>query len=468
MRIESIGHAAILIETKGLRILSDPWWAGPCFGSQWWIYPKACVEPVEAAPVDFIYISHGHVDHLHNGTLSRLPKTAKCLVSSTLDIAEPLERLGFEVWQLDPGERRDLGNGVTAVIDPTCNADTLMVIQDGSATCVNLNDALHAAPESVQDKVIADLNAQYPSIDYVYCGYGIASHFPCCYSIPGKDDVACAIKRQKFFNRQWCSIVHRLVPRFAVPFAADVALLEDDLFWSNEPIHNTERPTDVFRAMYPDSAITVFDAAPGFAIEDGKVLHECLFQPVSAEKLRADYRDEIITANKATKPSDEAVEEIADLLRRNTQLCRSYLLELAQNYRFLITLKEADRGIEIRKTGTEVVVETRSCSDIRTADYDVEFVTRYSYIRRALTQRYGHEVIFVGSGGIFRYRDAARARENIHRELTMLLRLHEKSPMSRFGEQSKLLFTLKNRVKAMLGRLDTDIYDLSHWITGGA
>lgn len=88
VKIDSIGHAAILIEANGLRVLSDPWWAGPCFGSQWWQYPKAYLAPIEAAAPDYIYISHGHADHLDNGTLSRLPKTAKCLVSSTSDMGE--------------------------------------------------------------------------------------------------------------------------------------------------------------------------------------------------------------------------------------------------------------------------------------------------------------------------------------------------------------------------------------------
>ena len=94
MKIDSIGHAAILIETKGLRILSDPWWAGPCFESQGWLYPKENLAPVEAVAPDYIYISHGHVDHLHNGTLSRLPKPAKCLVSSTIDMSASGSRSG--------------------------------------------------------------------------------------------------------------------------------------------------------------------------------------------------------------------------------------------------------------------------------------------------------------------------------------------------------------------------------------
>ena len=202
-------------------------------------------------------------------------------------------------------------------------------------------------------------------------------------------------------------------------------------------------------------------------IQDGKVLKERLFEPVSAERLRQEFKDEIVTANKVTKPSDEAVEELADLLRKNTETCHAYLTELAENYRFLITLKDADKSLEIRKTGLNMFVETLPISNVRVADYDIEFCSRYSYVRRALTQLYGNEVIFVGSGGIFKYRDPARARQNIHRELVMLLRVHEDAPRSRFGDQSKFLYLIKTGIKALLGRLDTDIYDLSHWIADG-
>src|SRR5262245_30054813 len=75
------GHASLLIETHGLRILSDPWWKGPCLGAQWWLYPEPCVDPVQAGPIDYIYISHGHHDHFHPATLRTLPRTSRVLVS---------------------------------------------------------------------------------------------------------------------------------------------------------------------------------------------------------------------------------------------------------------------------------------------------------------------------------------------------------------------------------------------------
>ena len=62
MQITFVGHASILIETKGVRILSDPWWRGPCFGAQWWGYPPAFTGAVQPR-VGYIYISHGHHDH---------------------------------------------------------------------------------------------------------------------------------------------------------------------------------------------------------------------------------------------------------------------------------------------------------------------------------------------------------------------------------------------------------------------
>ena len=176
------------------------------------------------------------------------------------------------------------------------------------------------------------------------------------------------------------------------------------------------------------------------------------------------YEKEIVTANTVKKPSGEAVEELAELLRRNTNITRNYLLEVAHNYRFLITLKEADRSIEICKIGTEIVVETRSVSEIQASDYDIEFSSRYSYVRRALTQRYGNEVLFVGSGGIFKYRDNAQARENLHRELVTLLCFHEQPPSSRFGNQSKVLYLIKQKIKAIIGRTEFDYYDLNNWI----
>ena len=261
MRITQLTHASMLIEAGGARIITDPWWQGPCFGAQWWNFPRPYLDPVQQGSLDYIYVSHGHNDHFHPGTLKTLPRSATVLVSKNIDLGEYIRELGFDVVELTDDQGFDISSEVRIRIVETASEDTFLVVSDGKETCVNLNDALHATSEAVQDKFCDYIKRQFGKLDYVFCGYGVASHFPNCYRVPGKDYAATAAERQKYFNRQWVRIINALEPRFGFPFAADVALLENDLIWSLEPLHNAERPTDAFEKMHPESQTRVIDIA---------------------------------------------------------------------------------------------------------------------------------------------------------------------------------------------------------------
>jgi hypothetical protein len=72
--------------------------------------------------------------------------------------------------------------------------------------------------------------------------------------------------------------------------------------------------------------------------------------------------------------------------------------------------------------------------------------------------------LFVGSGIVIEYQTPKRARENLHQELTVLLRVHDDAPASRWGDQPKLLFRAKRSIKWVLGMLEEDKYDLNQWL----
>ena len=466
MKITLIGHAAILVETRGVRILSDPWWQGPCFGAQWWPQRKPWLEPLSEAPPDFIYLSHGHGDHFHAGTMRRMPKTAKVLVSNSIGLEGPVADMGFDVIALAPKEVREIAPQLRVEVSPVIperGGDTFLVIDDGNEICFNLNDALHAAPKFIQEQITNDLTRRYGAADYVFCGYGTASHFPNCFRIPGKDDYATAARRQGHFNAAWAAIVAKLQPRFAFPFAADVAILDHDLLWTNEPVHNVDRPTHRFRAMHPASPTNVFDIAPGFTIDTGTVTREILFEKVKADEISLVRADDILKANTVKPPTRSEVGGLADALRQHTRHCAAYLREFKGDYRFLIVLKATDTGIQIIKSGNSVdVFLTDEPTDRST--YDLVFTTRYSYLRRAVLTEYGHEIIFVGSGGLWEYRNRAIAETNLHRELAILLRKIDTPPRSRFGDQPAWLFHGKRLIKALLTKSsENDLYDLSAW-----
>jgi Beta-lactamase superfamily domain len=462
MKITFIGHASILVETRGLSVLSDPWWGSPCFGAQWWNYPSAAAHLAEGRKLDYIYISHGHHDHLHPGTLGRLDRGARVLIAAGTDLAPSIQAAGFQVIEVEPAATCDLGNGVHCRISPTCNDDSLMIISDGEEVCVNLNDALHAAPPAVQATFVERIRAWYPKLDYVFCGFGVASHFPNCYRIPGKDRERTAQKRQQYFNSQWAVLMAALQPRFAFPFAADVVLLEDDLFWANVATHNGQRPVDALRQVAPQFPGTALDIAPGFQIVDGRVAQPNLHQQLDPQQLRAELAQGVTRANSYPGTDAAAAEAVLQLLRANLEKCRPYLAGYPEDYRILIRFRGAPQGIIIEKRATELRAELVDDS-AAAGNCNLTFTTRLPYLRMSLSTQYGNETLFVGSGCLLDYPSREQARRNLQRELSVMLRRQEHALTPRPKSPNRLIVAAKRAIKRLLGRREVDLYDVVTW-----
>lgn len=460
MKVTHVGHACILIQAKGLSVLSDPWWRGPCFSAQWWQHPQPYLEALEGQRLDYIYISHGHEDHLHFGTLKTLDRSARVLVAKSTNLAEHIRDLGFEVLEVDEHEERSLGHGLVCRIVPTQGGDTFMTLTDGHETVVNLNDAVHPLSKFARNRFIRRIIRCHPRIDYVFCGYGAASHFPNCYIVPGEDRERSAEKRQLFFNHSWARIIHGLKPRFGFPFAADVVLLEDDLFWSNAPVHNVERPPEVFRRLYPGDRTEVLDITSGFVIEDGKVVSRSLKSPVSTKELEETCREKIARANRYGSVDEKDVEVVRELVEKNVEKHHGYLSSFDGDYRALIRFRNSDAGLELTKRGKRVEVSAITVSATPASGYDLAYTTRLPYLRRSLTTPYGHETLFVGSGGIFEYFSADRIREHLHDEL-MVIVSQKGAPSSRRKKK------LKRLVKDLINRDEYDMYNLRRWKVPG-
>lgn len=82
-RVRWLGHAALLVESDGQRILIDPFLTGN---------PKAVLRAEEAA-ADFILISHGHGDHV--GDAIDIARRTGAAVIANYEIAEWLGKQGL-------------------------------------------------------------------------------------------------------------------------------------------------------------------------------------------------------------------------------------------------------------------------------------------------------------------------------------------------------------------------------------
>ena len=103
-QVTYLGHACVLIEMGGARILMDPWLVGPCQANGWWHMPAAAATPEALGGVDYIMVSHVHDDHFHLPTLERLPRSATAIVPYGLNpwIADSFRDLGFaQVIEID-------------------------------------------------------------------------------------------------------------------------------------------------------------------------------------------------------------------------------------------------------------------------------------------------------------------------------------------------------------------------------
>ena len=123
LRVTSIGHATLLVQTRGLNLLIDPVWSERAS-------PFALVGPRRAsAPgvaladlprLDAILVTHNHYDHLDLATLSRLRRDNPCRIIAPLGNDAIIRRhdRALAVEAYDWGERVALSSDVVATPVP--------------------------------------------------------------------------------------------------------------------------------------------------------------------------------------------------------------------------------------------------------------------------------------------------------------------------------------------------------------
>jgi hypothetical protein len=403
-----VGHACLETEVRGKRIVSDPWWAGPAYTDQWHPWPRPASEGLEARPIDYLYLSHGHEDHLHAATLERLGRGATVLVPAFLTGAmdDYVRSLGFErVVAMQHGQRADLGQGVTA----TCyvNAiDSMLVVEDGEEVLVNANDALHASPAAVADHFCDLLRRNHPPVTALFLGFGGASWFPNCLRLPGKDDRAAALRREQLLADNFARIVVRTAPRLACAFAASFVLLDPAVRWVNEVKLEVPGPDEAFRRRSGGGATACRLLAPGDVVE-GAAVHPGPRSRPTREGLEAAYAGEL--------------RGDCERLARCEPLAAGTLGELAAEIEErLRAARRAEPALELdlrlrEAPGAAIRLSTRdraASARVRAPRADVPALElRLQILRAVLDGPYGAESITIGCGAVAHLLDARQLRD---------------------------------------------------------
>ena len=162
MHFETLGNASvILFDGTHPVIATDPWLAGTCYFGSWGLDHALTPEQIENfRNADYLWISHGHPDHLHDESLAMLPRGKRILLPDHYDgeIASHLTELGFEVHILKYRSWFQVSPDVRVLCIDNVNQDAILVIEADGALIINLNDS----PLCGEYRFLRNLVRRYP------------------------------------------------------------------------------------------------------------------------------------------------------------------------------------------------------------------------------------------------------------------------------------------------------------------
>ncbi len=247
MRITYLGHAAMLVEVDGIRILMDPWLTDPTYHGTWWHYPPLQLGVRDLPKIDYLYVSHEHPDHFDPPTLAQLDKNVHLVIGNFARkrFRDRLAAIGFRrISELDFATDFpcDGGRMTLRLIKPDRPwDDSAILVRDGQTTLLNVNDC------HLDQATLSGLGRDH-SIDIAFLTFTGASQYPGCFDF----SLASKIERARYSKtghlEEFVNWARLLRTKRAVPAAGNHAFLaEDQLFLNNTQYANT--PADAIEAL---------------------------------------------------------------------------------------------------------------------------------------------------------------------------------------------------------------------------
>lgn len=140
---ETIGNATLICHDAGPVLVTDPWVDGGAYFGSWTLSHEIPPEQREAiARCPYVWLSHGHPDHLSAESLEKL-KGRKILLPNHFGqrIRDDLLAQGFDVQVLMDRVWTPLSQRIRVLCIPDMNQDAVLLVDIGGKLVVNLNDA---------------------------------------------------------------------------------------------------------------------------------------------------------------------------------------------------------------------------------------------------------------------------------------------------------------------------------------
>lgn len=247
MHVTYLGHAAILVEAAGTRILMDPWLTDPTYHGTWWHYPPLELGVRDLPRIDMLYLSHEHPDHFDPPTLAQLDKNVHVVIAeyARKRFRDRIAALGFRrITELPYHTDFPCGaGGLTArLIAPDRPwDDSAILLRHDRTTVLNVNDC------HLDEATLAQLGREH-TIDLAFLTFTGASQYPGCFDFPISSKIERALFSKRSHLHEFVNWARLLRTRRAVPAAGNHALLAEDQLFLNTPTY-ANTPADAIAVL---------------------------------------------------------------------------------------------------------------------------------------------------------------------------------------------------------------------------
>jgi len=139
---ETIGNATLIVYDGKPLLATDPWLGGSCYFGSWTLpYEIPDVQRQSISDCPYVWLSHGHPDHIHSQSLETL-RGCKILIPDHFGsrLYEDLLAENFDVTVLVSGQFLKLSDRVSICSFADFHQDAALIVKIGSTVVANLND----------------------------------------------------------------------------------------------------------------------------------------------------------------------------------------------------------------------------------------------------------------------------------------------------------------------------------------
>jgi UDP-MurNAc hydroxylase len=239
MILTLVNHASIVVESLGVRLITDPWLEGKAFNNGWTLLSPRRLRYEDFATITHIWFSHEHPDHFVPSNLKRIPeeyrRRIRVLFHETRDkrVISLCKGLGFEIQELPEDKPVSLAQGFRLMSGRQDLLDSWMAVFAEGKTLLNMNDCVF--PDR---RDLVKVKKRVGTVDVLLAQFSYANW------VGNPDDLATqrtnAERKLTYIRRQ----VQLFQPSWFIPFASFMYFSHAENFFMNQ---SANRIGDVYR-----------------------------------------------------------------------------------------------------------------------------------------------------------------------------------------------------------------------------